>query len=72
VSELGGTLALETTPGKVHNSRFDSPDTFDRGYAIVSVGDHTCAVPQAFVEEIVLISEKSITTIKPGRDNALP
>jgi len=65
VSELAAPLRSKQTPGQGYTIHASTPpDTFDRGYADRRVGDHTCAVPQAFVEEIVLISEKSITTIK--------
>jgi two-component system chemotaxis sensor kinase CheA len=78
VAELGGTLTLESTLGRGTQFTLRLPLTLSIVETlIVSVGDQTCAIPQAFIEEIVLIAEKAVTTIKqtetvPYRDGLLP
>jgi two-component system, chemotaxis family, sensor kinase CheA len=78
VRELGGTLALQTVPGRETRFTLRLPVTLSIAETfIVSVGAQTCAVPQAFVDEIVEMSEDQVRSIKhvqviPYRDGVLP
>jgi two-component system, chemotaxis family, sensor kinase CheA len=78
VRELGGTLSLETQAGQFTQFTLRLPLTLSIAETfIVSVAGQTCAVPQGFVEEILLVSESSIRTIQQVevvsyRDGILP
>ena len=65
VRELGGTLTLQNTPGQGAQFTLRLPVTLSiLETFIVSVGSQTCAVPQAFVDEILDLSEDEVQTIK--------
>jgi two-component system chemotaxis sensor kinase CheA len=78
VRELGGTLALETKPGAFTQFTLRLPLTLSIAETfIVSVAGQTCAVPQGYVEEIILVSESAVRTIQQVevvsyRDGILP
>lgn len=78
VRELGGSLALETSPGKGTTFSLRLPLTLSIAETfIVSAGGQTCAVPQGFVEEIVQIETSDVRAINrvevvPYRTGVLP
>lgn len=78
VRELGGSLSLESTPGRGTGFLMRLPLTLSIAEAvIVSAADQTCAVPQGFIDEIIQIGTTEVRTIKaaeviPYRDGVLP
>lgn len=78
VRELGGSLNLETTPGRGTRFALRLPLTLSIAEAfIVSAGRHVCAVPQGFVEEIVQVPVAGIrqvqgVSVAPYRAGLLP
>ncbi len=78
VRELGGSVALETTPGGGTQFTLRLPLTLSIAETIiVSAAGQTCAVPQGFIDEIIQIAESEVRTIRqaeviPYRDGVLP
>ncbi len=78
VRELGGVLALTTKAGEGTQFTLSLPLTLSIVDAvIVSAGGQTCAIPQAFIEEIVSLHAPQIRHLKqteviPYRDGLLP
>jgi len=78
VRELGGVLSLTTQAGEGTQFTLRLPLTLSIVDAvIVSAGGQTCAIPQAFIEEIVSFNAPQIrhldrTEVTPYRDGLLP
>lgn len=78
VRELGGVLTLTTQSGAGTEFTLRLPLTLSIIDAIiVSAGGQTCAIPQAFIEEIVTLETPRIrrlhqTEVIPYRDGLLP
>lgn len=78
VRELGGSVALETTPGGGTQFTLRLPLTLSIAETIiVSAAGQTCAVPQGFIDEIIQIAGTEVRTIRqaeviPYRDGVLP
>lgn len=78
IRELGGTLTFATTPGEGTEFTLRLPLTLSIADAIiVTVGEETCAVPEAAIDEIFQIDEAAVRFIKPAevvpyRDGLLP
>ena len=78
VRELGGTLAMQSEPGKGTRFILRLPLTLAIAEAfIVSSGDQTFAVPQSFVQEILQMTADEVhrvnrTELLPYRDSVLP
>ena len=78
VRELGGFLTLKTNPGEGTQFTLRLPLTLSVVDAvIVSAGKQTCAVPEAFIEEIIQIPSAAVrqiqaTEVIPYRDALLP
>lgn len=78
VRELGGTLRLQFEPGHGTEFTLRLPLTLSITDAVlVTVGDESCAVPQAAIEEIVQVPSSAVRTIQttevvPHRDGLLP
>lgn len=78
VRELGGVLALTTAAGQGTQFTLRLPLTLSIIEAvIVSAGSQTCAIPQAFIEEIVTFKSPQIrhlnqTEVIAYRDGLLP
>jgi two-component system, chemotaxis family, sensor kinase CheA len=78
VRDLAGSLSLETKAG--HSTQFTLRLPLTLSIAetfLVSAAGHTCAVPQAFVEEILQFSETDVRTIQEAevisyREGILP
>jgi two-component system chemotaxis sensor kinase CheA len=65
VRELGGSLSLETEPGRSTQFTLRLPLTLSIAETfLVSVAGQTCAVPQGFVEEVVQFAEADVRTIQ--------
>ena len=78
IRELGGTLSLETEPGKGTRFILRLPLTLAiSDVLIVSADAQTCAVPQSFVQEVMEMETAKIRRIQsseilPYRDGVLP
>ncbi len=78
VRELSGSLSLQSEPGGSTEFTLRLPLTLSIAETfLVSVGDQTCAVPQGFVEEVLLFSETDVRIIQDAeviayRDGLLP
>jgi two-component system chemotaxis sensor kinase CheA len=78
VRELGGTLALESWPGKGTVFTLRMPLTLSIAAAlIVAVGEQSCAVPQGYVDEIAQVQANEVrrineTQVVPYRGGLLP
>lgn len=78
VRELGGALTLATRPGEWTRFTLRLPLSLSiTGAFVVSVGEQTCAVPQAFIQEIVPVAAADLRMINdvevaPYRDGLLP
>ena len=65
VEELGGTLAVETRPGQGTTFRLTLPLTLAITDAIIAqVGDHTFAVPQSAVREVIEVDARALRSIE--------
>jgi two-component system chemotaxis sensor kinase CheA len=65
VEELGGTLAVETERGRGTTFRITLPLTLAITDAIIAqVGDHTFAVPQSAVREVIEVDAASLRSIE--------
>ncbi len=78
IRELGGTLSLRTQPGQWTSFRLRLPLTLSIAETfLVSAAGQLCAIPQGFVEEIVLLAATDVRTIQQVevvsyRDGVLP
>jgi len=78
VRELGGSLALDTSPGQWTQFTLRLPLTLSIAETfIVSAAAQTCAVPQGCVEEIIHIAAAQVhrvrqTEVVPYRSGVLP
>ena len=65
VQELGGVLTLETKPGKGTKFTMQLPLTLAIAQAmIVTVGGQTFAMPQSYVQEVMEVQSKDITSFQ--------
>jgi two-component system chemotaxis sensor kinase CheA len=65
IEDLGGTLAMTTRPGTGTRFTVRLPLTLAITDAlIVEVADHTFAVPQSAVREVILVSADAVTTLE--------
>src|SRR5688500_13484097 len=78
VRDLSGSLSLESETGRWTQFTLRLPLTLSIAETfLVSAAGHTCAVPQAFVEEIMQFSAADVRTIQEAevisyRDGILP
>ncbi|MDB6055854.1 MAG: CheA signal transduction histidine kinase [Verrucomicrobiales bacterium] len=78
ITELGGTIMLETVAGKSTEFTLRMPLTLAIAETIiVSSGGQTCAIPQSFVLEVLRIESSDIRSVNrvdaiPYRDGILP
>jgi two-component system chemotaxis sensor kinase CheA len=78
VRDLAGSLSVETEPGQWTRFTLRLPLTLSITETfLVSAAGHTCAVPQAFVEEILQFAEADVRKIQDAevisyRDGVLP
>jgi two-component system chemotaxis sensor kinase CheA len=78
VRTLGGTLALENSPGRGIRFALRLPLTLAiSDVFIVSANRHVCAVPQSFVDEVLPFRPQTVrrineTEVIPYRDGILP
>jgi two-component system chemotaxis sensor kinase CheA len=78
VAELGGTLSMQTEPGRFTEFTLRLPLTLSiTDTVIVAAERQICAVPQGAIQEIVQVSERQIRRIQkvevaPYRDGLIP